>query len=188
MTLFRVFPFDLSAAEREPGGALFVPAGGKGRVDSPLPRAYSVLYAGSTPECAIAERFGAFDVWDRDLIEARPASPLLRRSRFALAAYELPDDVAIRVLDDAPTLVSEGLRPSDVVTRDRALTQAWAARIYGRGDHAGISWWSYYEPVWHSIGVWEHEKLQPLGHPEILSVGDSRVRAAARAIRRRLVP
>ncbi len=109
-----------------------MPTGGKGRVDSPLPRTYSVLYVGSTPECAIAECFGAFDVWDRVVIEAKPATPLVPRSRFALAAYDLPDDSEIRNLDDASALVSEHLRPSNVVTRDRAITQAWAAKIHAR--------------------------------------------------------
>lgn len=186
MTLFRAFPFDASAQERDLGGALYVPPGGKGRVDSLLPRAYSVFYAASTPECAIAERFGAFDEWDRELIEASPATPLLPNSRFAIAAYTAVTPLRLCDMDDARTLVERGLRPSKVVTKDRSVTQAWATKIHGNGAYAGISWWSYYEPSWQSVGVWSHADLRLSSDPELLSTRDPRVRSAALAIKRRL--
>lgn len=187
MTVYRVFPFDANAGEREPGGALHVPRGGKGRIDSLRPSAYSVFYAASTAECAVAERFGAFDVWDRTLVEAAPATPLLAKSRFALAAYDVAASLAVCDLDDAPTLVAQQLCPSHVVTRDRSVTQAWATRIHARATYAGIAWWSYYEPSWHSIGFWSHGRIRLASAPEPLTVGDARVRSAALTIKRRLV-
>ncbi|HUY41836.1 MAG TPA: RES family NAD+ phosphorylase [Candidatus Dormibacteraeota bacterium] len=186
MTVFRVFPFDPSAADRAPGGALFVPPGGRGRIDSVAPRAYTVLYVGSTPECAVAECFGAFDVWDRIVVEAKPATPLLPKSRFALASYALPSALDVRNLDDAAALLAEGLIPSRVVTRDRSVTQAWASRIHARGSYAGLAWWSYYEPSWQSVGIWGHERLRLASSPRVLHVADEAVRSSAKIIRRRI--
>lgn len=187
MTVFRVFPFDASAGDRDPGGALYVPPSRKGRIDALPPFAYSVFYAASAAECAVAERFGAFDVWDRAVVEAAPATPLLAKSRFAIAAYKLPALLELCDLDDAPMLVRQHVRPSQVVTRDRSVTQAWATRIHAREPYAGISWWSYYEPRWQSIGIWAHDRVALASPPEILTASDPRVRAAAQAIKRRLV-
>ena len=46
------------------------------------------------------------------------------------------------------------MRPSDVVATNYATTQAVAAKIYATGHYDGLSWWSYYEPSWTSLGIW----------------------------------
>lgn len=153
MRLFRVFPCLPSAAADAPGGALFRPAGGRGRADSPIGD-YRCLYATDTPEAAVAQTFGRFDVWDRDLIEAIPATPTVPRSRFALAAFELRS-ARVRNLNDARVLPEENLRPSDVVTRDLTVTQAWASRIYKTARYAGVQWRSYYNPDWTVAALWD---------------------------------
>ena len=128
MRVFRVLPFDPDAAEDEPGGVFFRPPGGKNRADSPT-LSYSCLYVSDSAAGAIAEVFGRFDMWDRALVEARPASLLLPNSSFALVTYELADDARVCDLNSAERLLEYRLRPSDVVTRDRAVSQAWAAKI-----------------------------------------------------------
>jgi len=117
------------------------------------------------PECAVAECFGAFDVWDRDIVEAAPATPLVARSRFALASYLVPEGIPLRNLDSATTLVEEELAPSQVVSRDRSLTQTWATRFM-RGEHT---------PVYRggpttnrrgtSVGVWQHDAVRLASAP-----------------------
>lgn len=186
MRLFRVLPYLSDAAEDEPGGVFFRPAGGKSRADAP-DGSYRCLYAAASAEAAIAEAFGRFDTWDRALFEADPATPLLPGSRFALASYELPDDVALRNLDDARTLLDEGLRPSQVVTRNRDVTQGWALRIHARGGFAGVSWWSYYDANWQSIAIWESASLRLAEPPRAISVTDAAVESAAATIVRRIV-
>ena len=186
MMLYRVFPYLAGAAADEPGGAFFRPHGGKNRADA-TDGSYRCLYVGDTPEGSIAEAFGRFDSWDKALLEADPATPLLPRSRFALATYGMHEDEKIRDLDDARVLVAEGLRPSDVVTRNRLITQAWAMRIYAGGHYAGVSWWSYYDASWHSLAVWNISRLQLIGEPELLRLRGTAVERAAGTIARRLI-
>lgn len=56
-------------------------------------------------------------------------------------------------LDDAHRLADLDLRPSRVVTRDRATTQGWARALFDTGAFAGVRWWSYYNPDWGSVGL-----------------------------------
>lgn len=86
------------------------------------------------------------------MLEGPPALPGSRR---ALCTYELADQAPILDLDDASALVNWGLKPSEVVTRDRARTQAWALRVYEAESHAGVRWWSYWNPDWGSLGLWD---------------------------------
>lgn len=107
-----------------------------------------------------------------------------RRGRFALAAYEL-DVPAICKLDDARMLVSLDLRPSRVVTRQRRVTQRWSADIFGAGGADGISWWSYYDADWTSIGLWNVAKLRHTG-TRPLTITDPEIVDAASTIMRRI--
>ncbi|MBN8892264.1 MAG: DUF2783 domain-containing protein [Rhodospirillales bacterium] len=66
---------------------------------------------------------------------------------------------AHRDLDDADRLASLGLRPPRVVTRDREVTQAWARELFEGGQYAGVRWWSYYNPDWGSVGLWDSAAL-----------------------------
>lgn len=187
MRFYRVFPHLPNAAPHDPGGALYRAPGGKNRADSPTPGSYSCLYVGDTPEGSIAEAFGRFDSWDAVVIEASPAVPALPGSRFALARYELPNTSTIRDLDDARAVLAEGLRPSGVVTRDRAVTQSWSAKIQATRRYAGVSWWSYYDAGWQSAALWDISSLVLAGRPRRLRVRDAEVRAAASTIVRRLI-
>lgn len=69
-----------------------------------------------------------------------------------LVTFDLGADRTLLDLDDPAALAERGLRPSRVVTRDRQMTQAWAAAIHAEGSWAGISWWSYYDPEWRPAG------------------------------------
>lgn len=156
-TLYRVLPYVPGARTGSPGHPMFVPSAlGAGRVDNP--GQYDVLYLGDTAAGAIAEAFGWASTWDASLFRGIPALPGSVR---ALATYDLDDArVSICDLDDAARLVELGLRPSQVVTRDRAVTQQWAARIYAQKSLAGVRWWSYYDPRWGSYGVWDVSTLR----------------------------
>lgn len=187
MKLYRVFPYLASADGDEPGGPFYRPLGGKNRADSPTLGVYRCLYAGDSAEGSIAEAFGRFNAWDADVIEANPAAPALPGSRFALATYELRNGAAIRNLDDARALLAEKLRPSEVVTRDRSVTQAWSAKIQSTRRYAGVSWWSYYDSAWQSVALWDISRLTLLDSPRVLRVFDNEVKSAAITIARRLI-
>ena len=85
--------------------------------------------------------------------------PDLPGSTRAIATYVPGSDLAIFDLDDADALGQLGLRPSQVVTRERAVTQRWARAIYEQGNWGGVRWWSYYDPKWYSYAVWDIARL-----------------------------
>jgi len=175
--LFRVFPWVQGARSRTPGHALHVPVvQGAGRVDNP--EHYRVLYLSDAPEGAIAEAFGNLGTWSDAMFEV----PSLPGARRGLGTYELPDGRLLD-LDDARVLLDRELRPSHVVTRDRAVTHRWALRIFGEETWSGVRWWSYYDPAWGSCGVWDQTDLKVVG-VAALDRSAPPVGAAASVIRR----
>lgn len=177
MILFRVFPFDVTARPSEFGGPLFAPPNGVGRIANP--DLYRELYLSSTAAGALSEAFGRDDTWTPNTFtrENRP---------YALARYELPDETPVCDLDNAGRLLAYDLSPSDVVARDRDVTQRWAARIYGSKKWVGIGWWSRYDSRWRSIGLWARRDLRIKGRPEILTTAHVAVQEAATLLPRRL--
>ncbi len=101
-------------------------------------------------------------------------------SRHALATVELAD-VEVCDLDDARQLLDLGVRPSQVVDRDYAVTQALALRVFETMPHlAGLSWWSFYNPAWTNRALW---RMPVAGvTSEDLRVEHPAVRAAAASI------
>ena len=155
------------------------PASGQNRIDNA--DLYAVLYISAEPHAAIAEALGRIELW-------RPATFLHPSGRpLALATFEAPDDLPPFELTAVEALRSIGVtRPTDVVTRDRAITQAWARTIFERGGFAGVRWWSYYNPDWPVVGLWDHKSLTLARPPEILTVDGAIVLEAAAAIVRQI--
>jgi hypothetical protein len=178
--LYRVFPFLPEAAADEPGGALYVPSQGGGRLDNP--NLYSVFYAADSEPGAIAEAFGRFPEWTPAVLEGSPSLPGSRR---AIAHYRLTETAALCDLDDPAQLVALGLRPSEIVSREYPRTREWAGRIYRQGDWIGVRWWSYYDPRWRSFGLWDIRQLS-LVEVRMLRLEDAAMIEAARVICRRV--
>lgn len=175
--LFRVLPYLDSAAPGEPGHPLYVPAAtGANRIDNP--GVFDPLYLGDDPRCAVAEAFGWAPRWSAGLLRGTPTLPGSVR---ALATFDLPAAAAVCNLDDAERLVALGLRPSRVVTRDRATTQAWALELFESGAYAGARWWSYYDPDWGSVGLWDTSALA-VTDVAVLTVDHPAFSAAAEAL------
>jgi hypothetical protein len=155
MLVYRVFPHLPSAAPGAPGHACYLqPSRGTGRLDNPA--RYSVWYLSYDACGAIGEVFGNQQSWS-DAMFAFPGVPGSRR---ALATFALRDDLPILDLDDAHTLLVRGLRPTQVVERNRSVTQAWALRVYDERDDRGqrmwqgVKWWSFQRPQWRLLGYW----------------------------------
>jgi hypothetical protein len=80
-------------------------------------------------------------------------------------------------LDDARALLERGLRPTDVVIRNRPKTQRIARDVFGEGCWSGVSWWSMHRPQWTLLALWRHdsvvvEEVQPVrGHPALHDAG-----------------
>ena len=181
--LYRVFPHSTSSAKDEPGGALYLPPQGGGRIDNP--GTYSVLYLSDTAAGAIGEAFGRFPEWTPAVLEGSPSLPGSAR---ALARYRLAEDALICDLDNPEQVLALGLRPSDIVSRDYTRTRAWARRIHEHRRWSGVRWWSYYDPAWSSFGLWDIKHLTldevtllRLDHPALLEANRSIVRRVVEA-------
>jgi hypothetical protein len=179
--LHRVFPYVAAAAADEPGGALYVPPQGGGRLDNP--GIYSILYVSDAPAGAIAEAFGRFPEWNASVLEGSPSLPGSAR---AIARFHLPDDAPVCNLDDPALLKTLRLRPSDIVSRDYARSKAWSRRIYEQRRWFGARWWSYYDSQWASFGLWDISRLQ-LDEVKLLRLDDPALLDAGRTIARRIV-
>ena len=180
--LYRVFPFLAEAAPTDPGGPLHIPPQRAGRLDNP--GLYAVFYASEAEAGAIAEALGRFPEWTPAILEGSPSLPGSVR---AVARYRLPDTAMLCDLDDPQRLVSLGLRPSEIVSRDYTRTREWVRGIYERRAWAGVRWWSYYDPRWFSAGVWDTRGLA-VEDVRVLSLADAALAQAGRVIARRIVP
>lgn len=178
MRLWRALPLDKSAKAREMGGALWFPRlqQGGGRHDNP--DLYGCLYVAEDAVSAVAELLAPF----RGTGKLLPSMLVRYGKSLALASLELEDGVTAIDLDDPSTLIATGLRPSQVATRRRTVTQRQAAEVYGSHPAAvGIRWWSTLESRWinwtlfdraeNSLEVTEVEGLT-LAHPVVAEAGD----------------
>lgn len=181
MEFWRVFNWNPNASTtQENGHPLFVwLRQGSGRIDDPE-GGYRVLYAADQPEGAVAEAFGRFITWSPDILEMPRLAPT--GTVKALAKYR--GNPAVLDLDDPSALLEWSLRPSQVVSRDKESTQQWARAIYDGGSHAGVSWWSYYDPQWSSTGLWDISSLTVVEEPVALTLDHPAVQDAASIIRR----
>jgi hypothetical protein len=118
---------------------------GSGRHDNPV--LYGCLYASLEPVSAVAEQL------DRFVGTSLETADLFRRGLpLALATITLDDDAVLVDLDDPAVLVGESLRPSQVATNDRTITQAGAADVFNRHpEAAGLLWWSTIEALWPNV-------------------------------------
>ena len=179
MLTYRVIPHLPAARTGQPGHPLYEhrPQRG-GRIDHPD---YHVWYLSRFAEAACGETFGNLARWEPSMLEF----PQVPGSRRALGIYELPDDLRVLDLDDPAQLVRLGLRPTQVVTRNLAVTQTWGHRIWSEtdphtGDHAwqAVSWWSYHRPIWTVLASWLRPRLvgvEPLSldHPAIIDAAEA---------------
>lgn len=174
--LFRVFPWVDGAPPRAAGGALHVPRDrqGAGRVDHP--ERYGVLYLASSAPAAVAERLQGFRgtrLTGADLrVRSGGRSVPLALARF-VGAEGMECDL------DAPAPLAErSLIPSDVATRDRTITQAWASRIRAEHRWHGVRYWSSLEAKWPVVARWSFEDLE-VQDVEPLTVSHPALRDAA---------
>ncbi|HUF48426.1 MAG TPA: hypothetical protein VMM93_11470 [Vicinamibacterales bacterium] len=176
MILFRCFAWNPGAGAAEPDGPLWFarPYQGDGRHDNP--EVYGCLYSADRPLSPVVEQLARFRG------TALHPSLLSRRGlTLALAELELDNDARLLDLDDPVVLRREGLRPSRVATRDRAVTQPQARRLYDTHENAvGLRWWSVHEASWLNVTLFDRASAElsiRSVHP--LAITDSVVAAAA---------
>lgn len=151
MILYRCFAWNERARPTEADGPLWFPRvyQGDGRHDNP--ERYGCLYLTDREASAVVEQLARF--------RGQPLIPemLVRRGfPLALAAIELPDRAQVIDLDDPTVLSAHELRPSEVATRRRDVTQPQALALFRRHRFAaGLRWWSTYEALWANVTVFD---------------------------------
>ena len=150
MVAFRCTWYDAEAKTPDvPGHPLYVaPRQGAGRVDDPQ-HEYRVLYVSDEAAGCVGEVFGDFAIWTPALLQPPPNLPGAAR---AIVEYDVSAHFCD--LDDPKNLVEFGLRPSQVVSPDRSVTQRWARQIYETGQFDGVEWWSRRHARWANAGLW----------------------------------
>lgn len=177
MILYRCFAWNDRANAREPDGALWFPRmfQGEGRHDNP--DLYGCLYLSDRPLASTVEQLARF--------RGQRLLPSLLRRRglpLALAALELSDAATLVDLDEPVVLRRERLRPSQVASRLRDLTQPQARRLYERhANAAGLRWWSTYESTWANVTLFERSsdalrvqsvRALAIDDPDVLEAAD----------------
>ena len=177
MTVYRCFAWRWAGRDDQPDGPLWFPRvfQGDGRHDNP--EAYGCLYLSDRPESCIAEQLAAFRG------QRLTASMLRRRDLpLALGRLEIRDSATLIDLDDPSVLLRERLRPSQVATRSRSVTQPQALALYRRHPSAaGLRWWSSWEALWANVTVFDRAAAAlrvievtelTLDHPSLLDAAE----------------
>jgi hypothetical protein len=173
--LWRVLPWDPAARPAAPGGPLWFPRPFQGTARHDRPARYGCLYVTEDPVSAVAEALAPF----RGTGDMRPELLTRLGRSLALAELELDDGAPILDLDDPRTLVREALRPSQVATRRRTVTQAYAERLFDAGA-AGLRWWSTLESGWINVTLFDRAQgLLSARGVRPLEVADDTVQEAA---------
>jgi hypothetical protein len=149
--LYRCFAWDERAEVDQPDGPLWFPRAyqGEGRHDNPV--VYGCLYLSESAVSGVVEQLARFR-GNRFV----PGMLVRRKLPLAVATIELSDRAEIVDLDDAQTLLGQGLRPSDVATRIRERTQPQALALYrAHGRAAALRWWSIHEASWANLTVFQ---------------------------------
>jgi RES domain len=178
MRLWRVFPWEPNATDRERGHPLWIPRErqGAGRHDNP--QLYGAMYVSESNVAAVAEAIA-------HLRGQRLEDTDLERNGLRLALVELEAGIEGRLhdLDDPRVLSDCRLRPSQVATRHRQTTHAWAATLFRRRPQRdGLRWWSTLESSWIHVTLFDRamrrvradtpQRLR-LDHPVVASAAEA---------------
>lgn len=178
--LHRLFPWTPGAPPSEPGGALFNPRRQQGSGRHDQPQAYGALYFSRSELSPLAEWLAAFRG------QGLEATDLQRTDgrRWALASFDDSALGALPDLDEPAQLLQRDLRPSQVATHRRPVTQHLAASLFAEGL-PGFCWWSTLESSWSNVTLFAERALPSLrlaGQPREVSIGDPLLIAAATAV------
>lgn len=99
------------------------------------------------------------------------------------ALVEMEVDSKVLNLDDAKALLPRALRPSNIATPDRTVTQRLALAAFEEQAWDGLSWWSVRDARWSVYGLWSANPvvvaIEPLTlrHPAALEAAEMLGRA-----------
>lgn len=128
---------------------------GPGRHD--IPDRSAVIYCSKSPVSAVAEVIQGF----RGTLLTNRVFIYPGNKVRALAHMVLDDSVALIDLDDPKELSNRQLKPSQIVTMNRQMTQNIARSLFDEGAF-GFTWWSTLEASWTNVTLFENRVSQYL--------------------------
>jgi hypothetical protein len=191
MPFWRVFPWDPHAADGAPFSARYVPPAGSqtgGRFDMGHP---PVLFLAQDPAHALTELLQAFrgtSLTPEHLLRADPNQP---GTYHPLAPVETrrPQGVETGLpnLADPAVLVELDIRPDQLASHDRSVTQAISRRVHSApAGYPAFRWWSALTGEWH-VTVLFLDRVSPEAieytAPVPLDLHHSEVQAATRFLK-----
>jgi len=147
--LWRVFPWELAAAEGDRFSAAFVPGGQGGNRFDLAGQSAGVIYLAGSEVHAVAEVIQRFRNTPGPLTDDDLTS---WGHRLALIEARLDPGVWTNVVDlcDPAALTDLRLTADEPPMRNRARTRAIALEVFGRGM-SGLHWWSAFWGEWHTV-------------------------------------
>lgn len=101
--------------------------------------------------------------------------------------FDLGDPPVLYLAQDPAVLVELDIRPDQLASHDRTVTQAISRRVHAaKAGYPGFRWWSALTGEWH-VSVLFMDRVDPreieYTSPEPLEIGHPAVQAAARFLR-----
>ncbi len=187
MELYRVFvwdeavknPYKVGATRFREGAPLYVPKDyqGDGRHDI---KEDAIYYCSKEAISAIAE--GIKDYRNLSINDDDFRRP--NKSRLALAKLALDDKAKLIDFTDANQLVKFNMKPANIATHEREITQALSNSVYNMGA-GGFVWWSTLEATWSNVTLFASRvknKIKIADNIEPLNVKMKLVREAAKLL------
>ncbi|MGO3146554.1 MAG: RES family NAD+ phosphorylase [Leucobacter sp.] len=157
LRLYRCYPKVPGARRGKPGHWSYVPTPQfHGRWDNA--DLYTSWYFSRSAVGAVAESFYNKRQWIPEVFLTPAGAPR------AIAEFSYTGG-SLQELDDARTLVTLGVKPSEVVVHDLGRTQTIARRVFESrpSDCGGLSWWSSQMPQESSVLLWSNDGAPPEG-------------------------
>lgn len=193
MRLWRVFPWNPEAADGAPFSARYTPPAGSqtgGRFDLGDP---PVLYLAQSPAHALTELLQSFrgtPLTPEHLLRADPNAPGAYHP-LSLVEASLPRGAETRLPDlaDPAVLLTLDIRPDQLASHERVVTQAISRQLHAAG-YDGLRWWSALTGEWH-VTVLFLDRVAPssigYGPPQPIDIRHPAAQEAARFLRMPLV-
>lgn len=172
ISIYRCFTHDINVTNNyNRGGPLFIPRirQGSGRHD--IPALDGVLYGSLNKVSSIAEYLRGFMNNKVSLTELKEFFELKDDNFKSVAKLNITKEVKILDLTEPDNLVKLNIKPSDMATHTRQITQDISAKIFTQG-YDGFLWWSVLESRWTNVTLYElriKDKIE-IGNIEKLSI------------------
>jgi len=150
MDLFRVFSWDNRSQGDKVGGPFYVPRERQGAGRHDIPDLDGVLYCAHETVSAISEAIQIFRNQTLSDDDFERGDNLHQ----TLASYRLANEKELKDLNDPVVLKDLKIKPSEVATVNRSMTQALCRRLYEKGAH-GFKWWSTLEASWINVTLFQ---------------------------------